>query len=1220
MNQRLFLFFFFLAVLAWAGGAAVASVTVDLRSEGDAAALRGMGRACLRASMLPRGAAAVDELAVGDTLTFLLFRDTELCVRLAERMESPLGGEAFLGEAEGYDGVKNAVVLQSGEGLMVDIQDFENGRVWSIVSGENGVTVREIDPSAEPARSSAPVVPDWSAGEGEGASSARPRAAGDQPEATVDVLVAYDTPAAAWARQNGGGITNFANLAVQKMNTVLANNGMSEEFRFRLVGVMEVAANGGGDFDGVLAATRAGTGDWAAIKAWRDEVGADVVTTMIDSAGSGASQTGLGYSLEGEPVSDFSEWPYNVCAVRAVAQGHTMTHETGHNLGAGHATAVDPYEISAGPQLYSYSAGHYFTGTNGVAYHTIMGYNYDGFGNSYQPAPFFSSPDRIWMGTATGDATHDNERTLRQTHAAASQWRARKVPLSYDVFFEPAGGTVFTGSVTVALSPGKAGLPIRYTLDGSAPTLSSPLYDGPVTLTATTTIRAAAVTDGILGPVFEATYSLADLAVGLDAPQLEWRTNPDCPWTFVADETYDGVDAARSTDDGQYWSKSAWLDTSVEGPAAMTFRYKMRTGQGTFSVAVDDDVRFSDTRESVASDDWHLASVEIPSGTHAVRFLFAQEGSRYSDFNGAWLDTVALSQPSRAPTLSPATTEDLATALTFERSLTVTISPPEGAAGTIYYTLNGTAANPDTGLVYRGPIELSSTTRIRAIFVEDGMGPSAEVVGYYRESHPVGPGEWTTDVEGAKAAVARDGRLIAVLMASRATCWWSQRFYPVAESPEFLAWAQANGIYLVTGDTSCNEDAEDASDWFWQLHGYGSVSLPTLCFVRPAAPDEAIGMGLARNDGSSTVGTELYLDTAESLIAGFASVLGESAPKAPVCSVAGPLVSGFPLEVTLTNSNGAGSLLYTLDGSAPTRANGIVYAGPVVIPDAATVLRAAVWPGSGVSSPVFVGAFMTVADVLGTSGVEWTLSEDRGWREDDDSPGTLRAGGLMDGTYEATLRGTVQGKGKLSFDYAFNTWTWQNTFAFSVNGAKQWQYAYDGSSGFSGSFEVETEDEGATPFQWTYVVADASRDYGAGYSSEAGVWLRNVRWSPDAQGVRVEGVQVPFAWLDRHYPGQGGTAAAFDALARADSDGDGFPAWQEYLLESDPTNAASCLTATLRMDAGVPVLGWTPSNANIEALGYRYVPMGRVTMTDDAGWQPLTPSHTFFSIQVQPLP
>ena len=57
---------------------------------------------------------------------------------------------------------------------------------------------------------------------------------------------------------------------------------------------------------------------------------------------------------------------------------------------------------------------------------------------------------------------------------------------------DPGGGG-FIGTRTVTLSvPGHAGAAIRYTVDGSDPTLTSPLYSAPLTFTATTTLKAKA--------------------------------------------------------------------------------------------------------------------------------------------------------------------------------------------------------------------------------------------------------------------------------------------------------------------------------------------------------------------------------------------------------------------------------------------------------------------------------------------------------------------------------------------------------------------------------------------------------------------------------------------------------------------------------------------------------------------------------------------------------
>lgn len=54
----------------------------------------------------------------------------------------------------------------------------------------------------------------------------------------------------------------------------------------------------------------------------------------------------------------------------------------------------------------------------------------------------------------------------------------------------------FKGSLTVTMSPSLEGSSIRYTLDGSEPDSGKPAYAGPLTLTATTVVRAIAVKAG----------------------------------------------------------------------------------------------------------------------------------------------------------------------------------------------------------------------------------------------------------------------------------------------------------------------------------------------------------------------------------------------------------------------------------------------------------------------------------------------------------------------------------------------------------------------------------------------------------------------------------------------------------------------------------------------------------------------------------------------------
>lgn len=69
-----------------------------------------------------------------------------------------------------------------------------------------------------------------------------------------------------------------------------------------------------------------------------------------------------------------------------------------------------------------------------------------------------------------------------------------------------SGVTPFETSTSVSMSAG-SGAEIRYTLDGSTPSASSTLYSSAITLTATTTVKAIAIKDGVTSSVANKTFT-----------------------------------------------------------------------------------------------------------------------------------------------------------------------------------------------------------------------------------------------------------------------------------------------------------------------------------------------------------------------------------------------------------------------------------------------------------------------------------------------------------------------------------------------------------------------------------------------------------------------------------------------------------------------------------------------------------------------------------------
>ena len=1059
----------------------------------------------LQEASLDAGTADVGAVEVGDTLSLTLFANVSIDLVLKEKMPSPLGGDAFIAEVSGYEGIKTAVVLRTADGLSIDIQDYRNNKVYKVISTPTGVEVQEIE-VAGCGVCGCDVEEQFAPNDALGGAPNRVAANVEVPADTcVDILVAFDVNAAVWANTSGGGITNFAQTAVQKMNVALANTGLDSKFRFRLVGVATLSVSASTVHDGLEAIKDNRTG-WYEVKTARDAVGADIVTTLVDT-GSAYGINGVGTSLHsGMSPSSFAENAYNVCAIRAVAISNTMTHEVGHNMGAGHS---DVQVSQPGPQLYPYSSGYYFI-ANDEPYCTIMAYNGENPSGEFSTqVPFFSSPSYTYEGTAVGDSTHDNTSTLASTYAAASAWRAQKVPTSYDVNFTPASGTLIDGSLSVTLSTGKSGTSIRYTLDGSTPTLSSPLYSGPITFTGTKTIKAISVTDGKASMPYEASYySRSDIGYAMGLTDLKWSMSVPSTSTLgvQTEETLDGVALGASVKAGDVCTFSA----TIVGPATITWRSKW-DGDYFVRVTCDGSEVFREVSGGYMYD-WseETYSADIPSGSHKVQFsLGASMSSGYeffSDISWYWFDNFQLHCVQK-PTFTPATTDSAATAATFTGEQMVTLQAPT-ANCKIYYTLDGSDPNGNGGMLYEGPFFINDNTLVKAVAVQPGKGTSGIASGLYMSHRAVHAGEWTLWGEGAYEA-AKSGRAVAELYWDLKWCGWSQELEPVITGAPFTTWAAANGIYLLAD--SWGNIQEGTGGRFWK-NGYYfetdlydellNVSFPTFLLV--SGNGTCLGAMLARNDNEHSVGGIYYRDTPESLIASFASILGLPAPlAAPVASVTDASGKTYPFSVTLSNPNGSGTIYYTLDGTAPTREKGTRYTGAISIPASGTTLKAVVWPdGAGAVSGVPLAVtYQSLSDFIGIDGVTWQNDASRPWIVTKTSSGIkfdgLKDKSLTSGSVLSTIKASVTGPGMVKFKYSVKTrgGSW---FKFAVGE----DMVVDSNYAYNKGITYRIDSAGPTELSWTY-------EYG--YLDEAENYscdFKDFEWIPFAAPKSVSGLKA----------------------------------------------------------------------------------------------------------------
>ncbi|OMF28079.1 hypothetical protein BK133_18865 [Paenibacillus sp. FSL H8-0548] len=109
-----------------------------------------------------------------------------------------------------------------------------------------------------------------------------------------------------------------------------------------------------------------------------------------------------------------------------------------------------------------------------------------------------TSAGAIGLRTFWGRSTFDNL-TVRSIQVAEAPT------------FTPASGKVFKNPLEVSIASPAADAVIRYTIDGSTPTSSSPVYSGPFTITEQTTVKAYAAKEGVLDSLItSATYFKQD--------------------------------------------------------------------------------------------------------------------------------------------------------------------------------------------------------------------------------------------------------------------------------------------------------------------------------------------------------------------------------------------------------------------------------------------------------------------------------------------------------------------------------------------------------------------------------------------------------------------------------------------------------------------------------------------------------------------------------------
>ncbi len=551
--------------------------------------------------------------------------------------------------------------------------------------------------------------------------------------------------------------------------------------------------------------------------------------------------------------------------------------------------------------------------------------------------------------------------------------------------FDPASGD-FTSAQPVTMTSATSGASIYYTTDGSVPThTTGTLYTGPVNITQNTTLKAIAWKDGMTeSDVTSGTYNI-QCATPIFNPtpgnyssaQLVTITSATSNATIKY--TTDGSEPSQTN--GLVYSSPVSLNsnTTLKAIAFKTGMLDSQVASGIYTITLEQVAAPSFT--PAAGTYTGTQSVTIASATSGASIYYTTNGSEPTSTNGTlYSSPVTLSQNTtlRAKAYKDGMTESTVTSgiytikcvapefspapgtYTSAQSVTITSAT---AGATIRYTTDGTTPSQSNGQVYSSPVSISANTTLQAIAYKSGMNDSEIASGMYviQSGSPcaitkINGGGFTTTLT---SVVQNGSSYVVVLTVEHDGCNG-----PVCKelshySVEGLPGTYSNvSVQIISGNmTYSNIDMGPnlgASTPFQGFkidgtHGIGDGQAGkfTITYMLTSLQAEQT---LAKAGQNYQIAAFTLQD--------FQTVLGCTVPAKVATPTFTPLPGTYASaqNVTIACTTAGATIKYTIDGTEPSRTNGIIYTGPVSI-NSTTTLKAIAYKDGMTDSDVASGLY-----------------------------------------------------------------------------------------------------------------------------------------------------------------------------------------------------------------------------------------------------------------------